>query len=84
MPKLRCRCSFSFAVFEARCAANRLALFVFASMLFEGRKAVLSSKIQLALSVVRRRFEREIDAKDAKKILNHLAKQLASGNISDD
>lgn len=50
--------------------------------LFETRKAELDPKLQLALASVRRRFEKDIDPADATAMQDHLAQQLAKGNLT--
>ncbi len=50
--------------------------------LFEARNAELDPRLQLEVAFLRRRFEGAIDPADAEKILDHLARQLARGDLT--
>ncbi|MBL9025534.1 MAG: WGR domain-containing protein [Myxococcales bacterium] len=50
--------------------------------LFERRKDELDPRIRLAFAAIRRRFERDIDPADAARMLDHVASQLANGNMT--
>ncbi len=52
------------------------------SALFDARANELDPRLQLEVAFVRRRFERDIDPADAEKILDHLAHQMARGELT--
>lgn len=52
------------------------------SALFESRSAELDPRLRLYLAFVRGRFERPVDPADGAAILDHLARQLANGNLT--